>query len=207
MEKSAKKSKESIRLAILISGNGSNMQNIVEYCQKRQQQNPFFRIKPIIVLSDQPRAFGLERAQKLGIKALYLNPGKFRTKLEGSAEENYVKTLKKERVHYVVLAGFMRVLKNHFLRSFTGKIINIHPSLLPFFTGLDTYKKALDSNIKQVGASLHLVSQKIDEGCILLQKSLAIEGKNVVELQQSTHKIEHQLFRQWLDLLDKGIFD
>ena len=195
-----------IRLAILISGNGSNMQAIIEHCQKRKQDDASFRIEPIAVISDQEEAAGLTKAKKLNVQTFYIDGGSYKTKLEGQAESNYIDCLKKLKIDLIILAGFMRVLKSQFLQAFSGKIINIHPSLLPFFQGLNTHQRAVESGTNHIGASLHWVNEVVDGGMIVMQESMAINDQNAATLKEKIHTIEHQLFRQWLDLLNRNFF-
>lgn len=206
MSKNLDTAEKPIRLAILISGNGSNMQAIVEHCQKRKQDNPAFRIEPVVVISDRAEAAGLAKAKKLNVENFYIDGGDYKTKLVGAAEKNFIDCLRRLKIDLVILAGFMRVVKSEFLQAFSGRTINIHPSLLPFFQGLDTHQRAIDSGATHVGASLHLVNEVVDGGTTVMQKSMAIGNRNAAAIKEKIHTIEHQLFRQWLDLLDRGFF-
>ncbi len=138
-----------------------------------------------LVLSDVADAGILERARERGIAARYLPPGKFRTKLDEEAERAYVAALQEARVDLVVLAGFMRILKGEFLRAFAGKVVNIHPALLPSFPGLEAWKQALDYGVKVTGVTVHLVDQGIDTGPIIAQQTVPVLDDDTPE---SLHK-------------------
>lgn len=127
-----------------------------------------------IVLSDVEGAGILARARERGLAARYLAPGKFRTKLDEDAERMYVRALQEANVDLVVLAGFMRILKGEFLRAFPQRIVNIHPSLLPSFPGLEAWKQALDYGVKVTGCTVHLADPGVDTGPILAQQTVPV---------------------------------
>ena len=183
-----------IRVAILISGAGSNMANIVECCEQQEYRD---KIVVKIVISDNPHAKGLELAQQKGIKNLYIRPGEYKTKLEGPAEDRYISTLKSEGVDIVILAGFMRVVKSKFLSAFQGRCINIHPSLLPFYKGLNTMERAKKRGDSHVGVTLHSVDLAIDSGRVIIQRDFDLSADVSACLKQN----EHQIFRDFIDLV------
>ncbi len=127
-----------------------------------------------IVLSDVADAGILEGAQVRGLNSRHIEPGKFRTKLDEAAEVAFIKALQEAKVDLVVLAGFMRILKGEFLRVFKDRVINIHPSLLPSFPGLQAWKQALDYGVKFTGVTVHFVDQGIDTGPIIAQETVPI---------------------------------
>ncbi len=127
-----------------------------------------------IVLSDVPEAGILDRARELGLRGLYLPPGRFRTKLDGEGEQAYVDALREARVDLVLLAGFMRILKSGLLRAFPQRVLNIHPALLPAFPGLEAWKQAFDYGVKVAGCTVHLVDEGVDTGPILVQKTVPV---------------------------------
>jgi phosphoribosylglycinamide formyltransferase-1 len=126
------------------------------------------------VLADVPDAGILQHARNRGLTAEYLAPGKFRTKLDEEAEQTYVARLQAAQVDLVVLAGFMRVLKHDFLRAFAQRIVNIHPSLLPAFPGLEAWKQALDYGVKVTGCTVHFVDAGVDTGPIVAQQVVPV---------------------------------
>src|SRR5882672_7459740 len=127
-----------------------------------------------IVLSDVADAGILERACERRLPAEFIAPGKFRTKLDEEAEQAFVKRLVEAQVDLIVLAGFMRILKGDFLGAFANRVVNIHPSLLPAFPGLEAWKQALDYGVKVTGCTVHYVDQGIDSGPILAQQTVPV---------------------------------
>jgi phosphoribosylglycinamide formyltransferase 1 len=157
------------RLGVLGSGKGSNFVAIADAIAAGQVS-----AEVAIVISDVPEAGILAHARQRGLPAEYLPPGKFRTKLDEEAERAYVQRLQQAQVDLVVLAGFMRILKGDFLRAFAQRVVNIHPSLLPAFPGLEAWKQALDYGVKVTGCTVHLVDQGIDSGPILGQEAVPV---------------------------------
>lgn len=148
-----------------------------------------------IVLSDVARAGILERARVRGLDARHISPGPYRTKLDEESESAFIHALRDARVDLVVLAGFMRVLKGDFLRAFSGRVVNIHPSLLPSFPGLDAWKQALEYGVKVSGCTVHLVDQGIDTGPILAQRAVPIvDGDTPESLHARIQDAEHDLY-------------
>src|SRR5438552_16372176 len=125
-----------------------------------------------LVLSDVAEAGILERARERSIPAKFIPPGKFRTKLDDEAEGVFLDSLRQAEVDLVVLAGFMRILKGDFLRVFEGRVVNIHPSLLPSFPGLEAWKQALEYGVKVTGCTVHFVDQGVDTGPIIAQQTV-----------------------------------
>ena len=157
------------KLAILGSGQGSNMAAIAEACRTGRVPG-----EVAIVLSDTAGAGILTRAAERGIRAEFISPGKFRTKLDEAAEHAYIAALQQAQVDLIVLAGFMRILKGDFLRAFLERVVNIHPALLPSFPGLEAWKQALDYGVKVTGCTVHFVDQGIDTGPILGQQTVPV---------------------------------
>jgi phosphoribosylglycinamide formyltransferase-1 len=158
-----------VPLGILGSGKGSNCRAILE--QIRASKLP---AEPRLVVSDVFDAGILDIAREFGVPNAYLPPGKFRTRLEPVVEMELVKLLRDAGVELVVLAGFMRVLKEPMLEAFPGRIINIHPSLLPKFPGIESWKQALAAGEKVTGCSVHYVDAGIDSGEIIAQRKVPI---------------------------------
>jgi phosphoribosylglycinamide formyltransferase-1 len=158
-----------LALGILGSGKGTNCRAILE--QIRAGQLP---AEARLVVSDVFDAGILEIAREFGVPNAYLPPGKFRTRLEPVVEMELVKLLRDAGVELVVLAGFMRVLKEPMLETFPRRIINIHPSLLPKFPGIEAWKQALDAGEKMTGCSVHYVDAGIDSGEIIAQRKVPI---------------------------------
>ncbi len=147
-----------------------------------------------IVVSDVPDAGILQQAARFDTPARFIAPGRFRTKLDESAEAEYISALRSADVDLVVLAGFMRILKGEFLRAFEGRVLNIHPSLLPSFPGLEAWKQALDYGVKCTGCTVHLVDQGIDTGPILAQSAVPVlDSDTPSALHQRIQAAEHEL--------------
>jgi phosphoribosylglycinamide formyltransferase 1 len=178
------------RIGILGSGKGSNFAAIAEAVNQR--------ILPIeigLVVSDIENAGILSVAEKHQIPHRYIAPGKFRTKLEPEVESEYVRVLKEAKVDLIVLAGFMRMLKSTFLTAFENKVINIHPSLLPAFPGLEGWKQALDYGARYAGCTVHFVTPEMDAGPIILQAVVPVEQNDTAEtLHSRIQKEEHRIY-------------
>ncbi len=178
------------RLGILGSGKGSNFVALAEACAAGQ-----LAAEIALVLSDVPDAGILDRARERGIPARYLPPGPYRAKLDEAAEAAYLEALRAAGVEWVVLAGFMRILKAPFLRAFPLRIVNIHPSLLPAFPGLEAWKQALDYGVKITGVTVHLVDHGIDTGPIVAQVAVPVRDNDTPEtLHARIQEAEHRLY-------------
>ena len=158
-----------------------------------------------VVLADVPDAGILKHACDRGLTAEYLPPGKFRTKLDEDAERAYVARLQSAQVDLVVLAGFMRVLKGDFLRAFPGRIVNIHPSLLPAFPGLEAWKQALDCGVKVTGCTVHFVDAGVDSGPIIAQETVPVLADDTpATLHERIQVVERRLYPQVVGALAEG---
>ena len=158
-----------------------------------------------LVLSDVENAGILEHARQRKLPAQFVAPGKFRTKLDEESESAYVKALQDAKVDLVVLAGFMRVLKSDFLRAFEGRIVNIHPSLLPSFPGLEAWKQALDHGVKVTGCTVHFVDAGVDCGPIIGQQTVPVLDNDTPEtLHSRIHSAEHELYPKCVAAVARG---
>ena len=182
------------KIAVLGSGKGTNFVSLAKACD-----DGALPAEITLVISDVEDAKILDQAKKLGIPNKFINPGKYRTKLDDSAETTYIKTLKDFGVQWVALAGFMRILKGDFLRAFEQKVINIHPSLLPAFPGLEAWSQAFDYGVKVTGCTVHLVDHGIDTGRILAQGVVPVlEDDTSTTLHQRIQKEEHRIYPRTL---------
>jgi len=189
-----------IRIGILVSGRGSNMEAII-----RNAKEGKIDAEVVIVISDNPDAPALEKARALGVEAIYVYPGEKKTYLTPDREEEYVRILKEKNVELVCLAGFMRVLKKTFLSSFPYRIMNIHPSLLPSFPGLNAQKKAWEYGVKISGCTVHFVDEGIDTGPIILQKAVPVLEDDTPEtLAERILKEEHKIYSEAIQLFAEG---
>tara|TARA_B100000700_G_scaffold241448_1_gene268665 strand:+ start:497 stop:1075 length:579 start_codon:yes stop_codon:yes gene_type:complete len=185
-------------LGILISGNGSNMKNIIDACK-----NGMLKSNVSIVISDNPLAKGLSLANKENIKSVLIDRDKFSS--TEKYENTILKKLDRAQVNLICLAGFMRILSKNFLKKFNHKIINIHPSLLPAFKGLNTHQRVLESGAKYSGCTIHYVNDKIDDGEIIKQKSVKIlNSDDENSLKKKILMEEHKLYIRVIRDLEKN---
>ena len=174
-----------IKIAIFISGNGSNLKNLINHSLKKNS-----RFKITLIISNNPKAKGLNFAKKFKIKKKNINYSNVKC-----AEKKILIELKKNKIKLICLAGFMKILSKNFIRIFKGKIINIHPSLLPKYKGLNTHQRAIDNKEKYSGCTVHYVNSKLDSGRIILQKKVKIlKNDTSKSLSKRVLKHEHVLY-------------
>ena len=191
---------QSFRIGVLGSGKGSNFVAIADACAAGKIPAAI-----ALVLSDVESAGILTHARERNLPARFIAPGKFRTKLDEEAENAYIQALREAKVDLIVLAGFMRVLKGDFLRAFEGRIINIHPSLLPSFPGLEAWKQALEAGVKVTGCTVHFVDAGVDSGPIIGQQTVPVLDDDTAEtLHQRIHAAEHELYPKCVAALARG---
>jgi phosphoribosylglycinamide formyltransferase 1 len=184
-----------IKIGILGSGRGSNCRAILQSIRDGK-----LNATATVVISDVLDAPILDSAHEFGVANAYLPPGHFRTRLEPKVEAQLVKMLQDAEVEVVVLAGFMRVLKEPMLAAFPRRIVNIHPSLLPKFPGLEAWKQALAANEKWTGVTIHYVDEKIDHGDIIAQRRVPVMSDDTPEsLHTRIQKVEHALYPEALE--------
>ena len=189
------------RLGVLGSGKGSNFVAIADAVAAGA-----IPAQAALVLSDVESAGILSHARERKLPAQFIPPGKFRTKLDEDAERAFVAALQAAHVDLVVLAGFMRVLKGDFLRAFEGRIVNIHPSLLPSFPGLEAWKQALDHGVKVTGCTVHFVDAGVDSGAIIGQQTVPVLDQDTPEtLHQRIHAAEHELYPKCVAGIARGL--
>ena len=178
-------------IAVFISGRGSNLKSLIKHSKKKNSL-----VNIILVISDNPYAEGLKYASKSKIKVYGI---KFKNK--SNFENNSLKLLKKHNTDLLCLAGFMKILSGNFIRKFSKPILNIHPSLLPKYKGLNTHERAIKNKDKFAGASIHKVTKKLDSGKVILQKKVKILKKdNVRSLKKKVLKIEHEIYPKAIDM-------
>ena len=188
------------RIGVLGSGKGSNFVAIADACAAGT-----VAAAVALVVSDAAEAGILDRASERSIPARFLPPGKFRTKLDEEAERSYIEALRAAEVDLVVLAGFMRVLKDAFLQAFAGRIVNIHPSLLPSFPGLAAWEQALAHGVRVTGCTVHFVDAGVDSGPIIGQQTVPVLDDDTAEtLHQRIHAAEHALYPRCVAALARG---
>lgn len=186
-------------VAVLISGNGSNLQAIIDKFQKDE----FVNVS--CVISNKKDAYGLVRAEKANIDHYFIDNKNFSSREE--FEQTIINVLDKYEPNLVVLAGFMRILSELFVNKYKNKLINIHPSLLPKYKGLDTHRKVLENQDDYHGVTVHFVDNTLDGGPILAQKRTLVETQDVKELEEKIHELEHKIYPEVIkDIAQKQIY-
>jgi phosphoribosylglycinamide formyltransferase 1 len=194
------KTDKTLRIGVLGSGAGSNMQSIIDAIDAERVDA---EVK--IVLSDVEDARILERARKRGIPALWLDCSPYRTKLDGPAQLRCIELLREHDVDTVVLAGFMRIVKAPLLNAFPMRILNIHPALLPAFPGLHAWRQAWEYGAKVAGCTVHFVDEGTDTGAIVIQRCIPVLNTDSAEtLHARIQAEEHIAYPQALRLLAEG---
>lgn len=187
------------RIVVLASGNGSNFQVIVEHIR---QQN--LAAEVVALIANKADAFALTRAKQLGIQAI-CHPSADYLGDRQAYDNKLCDLLTSLQPDLIILAGYMRIMSASLVEAFYPKIINIHPSLLPKYKGLDTHQRALTAGEKEHGASVHFVTPGLDEGPVILQQSTPIlPDMQVEDLQQAVHKIEYQIYPKAISALING---
>ena len=174
-----------VRTAVFISGTGSNLKNLIKF--SKIKKNP---ISIDLIISNTNKAKGLQYGDQFHIKKRTLN-----FKNTKATEKRLLTLLIKNKIHFICLAGFMRVLSKDFIKKFNGKIINIHPSLLPKYKGLNTHSRAIENKDRFSGCTVHYVTKKLDSGKIIMQKKIKITKKdNLTTLAKKVLIQEHKLY-------------
>jgi len=180
-------------VAVLISGTGSNLQALID-----AQANKNYQVA--LVISNRPNSFGLERASKLGIPTLLIDHSNYNTRAQFDSE--MIRAIESAKIEFVILAGFMRILTPEFTQRFLGKMLNIHPSLLPKYPGLNTHQKALENQDDEHGLSIHFVTAELDGGPVIRQAKFSIEQPTTIDtLKQKVQILEHQSYPEVVDWL------
>lgn len=182
-------------IVVLISGSGSNLQAIIDAIAAGEIDG-----KICAVIANKSDAFGLQRAEKHSIKHHVVDHKHFGSRALFDAQ--LMQTIERYKPEIVVLAGFMRILTDDFVRHFMARLINIHPSLLPKFKGLDTHQRAIDAGEKHHGASVHFVTPELDDGPVIVQSAVPIMAEDTATtLQAKVHKVEHIIYPLAVKLL------
>ncbi|MZG53317.1 MAG: phosphoribosylglycinamide formyltransferase [Nitrospinae bacterium] len=188
-------SSEKFKLAVLVSGRGSNLQAIIDSIEKNN-----LAAEISLVLSNVKDAYALERGKKHGLEVVFLDPKVFPGKAD--YEQQMIDLLQSKSVDLVCLAGFMRILGEKFIEAFSGKIINIHPSLLPAFPGLNVQKKALEHGAKFSGCTVHFVNEEVDGGPIIKQAVVPIHDEDSIDsLSERILEQEHIIYPEAIRLI------
>lgn len=188
-------SAKSFRVGILISGRGSNMVALIDAAQAGMIPNA----EIAVVISDQPAAAGLEKAQERGIESVVIER---RGRAREEHDRDVVAELKKREIDLVCLAGYMRILSREFLDAYRGRILNIHPSLLPVFPGPNAQKQALDQGATKAGCTVHFVDETLDGGPIVVQRAVPVfEGDTVETLSARILEQEHHVYPEAVSIV------
>jgi phosphoribosylglycinamide formyltransferase-1 len=174
-----------IKTAVFISGNGSNLKNLIKFSKKKNSP-----ITIDLIFSNNSQAKGLKFGDQYNIKKKIFNFKNFKI-----SEKNILTLLYKDKIKFICLAGFMKILSKEFIKKFNGKIINIHPSLLPKYKGINTHSRAIKNKDTFAGCTVHYVTAKLDSGKIIMQKKIEISAKdNPTTLAKKVLKQEHKLY-------------
>ena len=185
------------KIAVLISGSGTNLQAIIDKCL-----SGYIDAEIVCVLSSDPNAYGLERAKLNNIKTKIINSKGFET--SDLFNEDLYNYLKKLDLDLIVLAGFMKILSGTITKTFYGRIINIHPSLLPKYPGLDTHKKVIKNKDSLHGVSVHYVSEELDAGPLIAQGAIkTYQDEGIDDLIERIHQIEHIVYPEVIKFICK----
>jgi phosphoribosylglycinamide formyltransferase-1 len=185
-------------IVVLISGSGSNLQAIIDQIDSGE-----IKAEIAAVISNRADAYGLERAQKAGITTAVLDHTRFDSR--EAFDLSLAKRIDDYQPDLIVLAGFMRILGDNFVKKYLGKMINIHPSLLPKYKGLHTHKRALQAGDTQHGASVHFVIPELDAGTVIMQGMVPVKPDDSEEtLSQRVHQIEHIIYPETIKKLARG---
>lgn len=189
-----------LNIAVLGSGSGTNYQAIADAIVAGE-----LNARIACVIADVENAFILERARKMGHPAIHLDCAPFKTKLDGEAQQHAINLIKERGGDFIALAGFMRIIKPGLLRAFAGRIVNIHPSLLPNFPGLNAGRQALEAGVPETGCTVHFVDEGIDTGPIIVQKKVPVlPGDTEESLMNRIHEQEHIAYPEALRKISAG---
>lgn len=187
-------------IGVLVSGRGSNLEAILSHIKEGKLD-----AEVVAVVSDREDARALSVAKDYGVDGFYIPCVEKKTVLLGESEREYIKILKEKGVKLVVLAGFMRILKKPFLDAFKGRIMNVHPALLPSFPGLKAQKQALEYGSKISGCTVHFIDEGVDTGPIILQEAVSVyDNDSVDSISQRILKHEHEMYSKAIQLFAEG---
>ena len=183
-------------VAVLISGNGSNLQALIDASEDSNYQ-------VIGVISNNPKAFGLQRAEQAGIPTYVVDHRLYPDRV--AFDRELIAQLNKLQPALIVLAGFMRILSSEFVNHFAGRILNIHPSLLPKYPGTNTHQRALDAGDNEHGVSIHFVTEHLDGGPVIAHATIPVDANDdAATLQQKVHVEEHRIYPQVVSMYADG---
>lgn len=186
------------RIVVLISGNGSNLQAIIDATSANPRQAEI-----VAVISNKAEAYGLQRARLANIATQVLPYAEFNDRQK--YDQALMACIDQYQADLIVLAGFMRILTDEFVNHYLGKLLNIHPSLLPKYKGLNTHQRVLEAGDKEHGATVHFVSPELDSGPIVVQGKIPVLASDTAQqLAQRVHEIEHKIYPQAISWFAEG---
>ena len=186
------------KLAIFVSGNGTNMENILKEIKAGR-----IPAEAALVVSDNPGAYALKRAEKTNVECVVTERKNFPSKEAFEAEIR--RHLERKKIDYIILAGFMRILSPGFVRAFPKRILNVHPALLPKFPGAHAIRDAWEAKEKVTGVTIHYVDEGVDTGPAILQREVRIDPKDTLEsLEKKVHAVEYELYPEAINLVLEG---
>ncbi|HOJ88964.1 MAG TPA: phosphoribosylglycinamide formyltransferase [Pseudothermotoga sp.] len=192
-----------LNVGVLVSGNGTNLQSIIDKSETGE-----LPAHVVVVISNKSDAYALQRAKNHSIPSYVVRPRDFVDQV--SYEQKMIDILNTHKVELVVLAGFMKILSSHFVQAFRGRIINIHPSLIPSFCGKDFYgikvhQAVIDYGVKVTGATVHFVDENVDAGPIIIQRTVEVKDSDTAEtIALKVHQIEHEILSEAITLFAQG---
>ena len=186
------------RLAILVSGNGTNMENILERIRKKE-----IPAEASLIVSDNSQAYALKRAEKYNVECIVVD--RKRTDSKASFESEIRRHLDRKKIDFILLAGFMKILSEDFVRAYKGKMINIHPSFLPDFPGAHAIEDAWKAKVKKTGVTVHFVDEGVDSGPVILQREVPVAGGDTLEsLEKKVHEAEYEIYPEAIRMVLSG---
>ena len=188
-----------MKIAVFVSGNGSNLQALIA----AEKSGALGAGRLALVVCDNPKALAIERAKKAGIKAVLFEKKDFQSR--EAFDKAVIAELDKAGIELIVLAGYLRILSDHFIDKYRGRILNVHPALLPSFKGLHGIRDAFDYGVKLTGVTVHFVDRELDAGPVIFQGAVEISEKDTPEtLEERMHKKEHELYPRAVRLFVEG---
>ena len=186
------------RLAIFVSGNGTNMENLLRCVRDKE-----IPAEVSFIVSDNPAAYALKRAEQFKVECVAVEPKKFPSKEAFEAEVR--RHLERKKIDYILLAGFMRILSPAFVRAYPKRILNLHPALLPKFPGAHAIREAWEAKEKVTGVTVHFVDEGVDTGPVILQREVKIDPNETLEsLEAKVHAVEYELYPEAINLVLSG---
>jgi phosphoribosylglycinamide formyltransferase 1 len=193
------------RIALLVSGEGTNLQAILDTLHGRELSTPrgVEPLEVVAVAASRPEARGLERARRAGVETAVFGLSAYEARF--ARDLALADWLQERGVELIVLAGFMEILDGEFIRRFAGRIVNVHPSLLPAFQGINAIERAVEHGVKVTGVTVHFVDEGVDSGPIILQESFEVaHPPDIAEIEERVHEIEHRLLPRAVRLIAEG---